>query len=122
MILKKISIGKRPFFGVCYISRKITEYAQLFSVLDLDNVEFSILKREVIMSKILILSNQLLSYGPWTVTSYYALIKVCEVSNNSLYLFCDTNLHANTLPKFDANAQAKAKADAWLSTIALPFL
>jgi hypothetical protein len=25
MILKKISIGKRPFFGVCYISRKITE-------------------------------------------------------------------------------------------------
>jgi hypothetical protein len=24
MILKKISIGKRPFFGVCYISRKIT--------------------------------------------------------------------------------------------------
>jgi hypothetical protein len=23
MILKKISIGKRPFFGVCYISRKI---------------------------------------------------------------------------------------------------
>jgi hypothetical protein len=26
MILKKISIGKRPFFGVCYISRKITGY------------------------------------------------------------------------------------------------
>jgi hypothetical protein len=25
MILKKISIGKRPFFGVCYTSRKITE-------------------------------------------------------------------------------------------------
>jgi hypothetical protein len=25
MILKKISIGKRPFFGVCYISRKITD-------------------------------------------------------------------------------------------------
>jgi hypothetical protein len=25
MILMKISIGKRPFFGVCYISRKITE-------------------------------------------------------------------------------------------------
>jgi hypothetical protein len=24
MILKKISIGKKPFFGVCYISRKIT--------------------------------------------------------------------------------------------------
>jgi hypothetical protein len=24
MILKKISIGKRPFFGVCYIGRKIT--------------------------------------------------------------------------------------------------
>jgi hypothetical protein len=24
MILKKISIGKRPFYGVCYISRKIT--------------------------------------------------------------------------------------------------
>jgi hypothetical protein len=24
MILKKISIGKRPFIGVCYISRKIT--------------------------------------------------------------------------------------------------
>jgi hypothetical protein len=24
MILKKILIGKSPFFGVCYISRKIT--------------------------------------------------------------------------------------------------
>jgi hypothetical protein len=24
MILKKITIGKRPFIGVCYISRKIT--------------------------------------------------------------------------------------------------
>jgi hypothetical protein len=24
MILKKTPIGKRPFFGVCYISRKIT--------------------------------------------------------------------------------------------------
>jgi hypothetical protein len=28
MILKKISIGKRPFIGVCYISRKITGHRQ----------------------------------------------------------------------------------------------
>jgi hypothetical protein len=27
MILKKISIGKRPFIGVCYISRKITAFS-----------------------------------------------------------------------------------------------
>jgi hypothetical protein len=26
MILKKMSIGKRPFLGVCYISRNITGY------------------------------------------------------------------------------------------------
>jgi hypothetical protein len=33
MILKKISIGKRPSFGVCYTSRKITEGTQTKSTI-----------------------------------------------------------------------------------------
>jgi hypothetical protein len=41
MILKKISIGKRPFFGVCYISRKITGYIGVISLLNKFIVAFA---------------------------------------------------------------------------------
>jgi hypothetical protein len=44
-ILKKISIGKRPFFGVCCISMKITAFLYMFTFLQgKTNISCSIIK------------------------------------------------------------------------------